>query len=454
MTPITAVRSTTGDLSTNFIENCRREVSLDDRARLAMNAVTKTSIKQVALNRDVVNKVTHTYSHQLKAGEATSQNSSGRCWMFAALNTFRTIAMESMNLDAKFELSQNYPLFWDKLEKANYFLESILQTLDEPTDGRLIAYLLRDPIQDGGQWDMFVNILKKYGAVPKTAMPETESSSATGAMTSLITTKLREFACTLRESGWPMERMREEKERMMREVYRMLVIHLGEPPTEFDWQWRDKDEKFSRDGVITPLQFVEKHIPIDKIDDLVCLIHCPMSDKEFNKMYTVEYLGNVIGGHIIRYLNVDLPVIKKAALDQLMDDRAVWFGCDVGKGLDRDLGILDLGVLDYGLVYGTTFDMDKRQRLEYGHSAMNHAMVFTGVDVEDERPRKWRVENSWGEKAGEKGFLVMTDSWFDEYMYEVVVDKKHLPAGLLPILETEPIKLPPWDPMGALARSD
>jgi bleomycin hydrolase len=302
---------------------------------------------------------------------------------------------------------------------------------------------------------MFMNLIKKYGAMPKTVMPESDSSSSSWPMTGMITAKLREYAARLREDyrkGAKLSELRARKEDMMAEVYRMLVIHMGEPPKEFLWQWRDKDEKFSRDGVITPQQFLEKHVPID-LDSKICLIHCPMPDKKWNTMYTIEYLGNVVGGQIIRYLNVELPIVKKAAVDQLKDGKAVWFGCDVGFGLERELGVLDTGVLDYERVYNTKFGMDKGERLEYGHSAMNHAMVFTGVDLDDkDRPRKWRVENSWGDKVGDKGFLVMTDRWFDEYMYEVVVDKKYLPAELLPVLDTEPVKLPPWDPMGALAR--
>ncbi|GMV37452.1 MAG: aminopeptidase [Fimbriimonadales bacterium] len=443
-----------GSITQEALTAFREDFLKDPRNLLARNAVSKTPVGQVALNRDIVTSLDHTYSITIKVGEATSQEKSGRCWLFAGLNTLRVVAMQQMNLE-KFELSQNFPLFWDKLEKSNYFLESILLTLNEPIGSRLLNHILANPIQDGGQWDMFVNIIKKYGVVPKSVMPETESSSSTWPMTANITAKLREYAARLRDShakGASPDRLRAEKADMLNEVYRMLVIHLGEPPREFEWQWRDKDDNFHRDGIITPHEFFRRHVPFD-LDSMVCLIHCPTADKRFDTMYTIEYLGNVVGGQIIRYLNVDLPVFKEAALAQLKDGRSVWFGCDVGKGLERELGVLDTHVLDYPLVYGTDFRLDKAQRLDYCHSAMNHAMVLTGVDLDDSgRPRKWRVENSWGDKVGDKGFLVMTDRWFDEYMYEVVVDKKYLPESLLPVLDTEPVALPPWDPMGALAR--
>ena len=431
----------------------RKEFEANPANRVALNAVAKTTVRAVALNRQAVVRNNHTFSHMVKAGSATSQNKSGRCWMFAGLNLFRIAAAEQMNLE-DFEISQNYLFFWDKLERANYFLESILSTFDEPTDGRLISWLLKDPVQDGGQWDMFANLVRKYGVVPKETMPETESSSNTGIMNDRLTWKLREYSSILRnlhQLGKPHNVLAAQKSSMMAEIYRILCIHLGEPPADFLWQWRDKDKNFHRDGVITPLQFFEKHIPVN-LDSMVCLIHCPQSSKSFNTLYTVQYLGNVVGGDIVRYLNVDLDVLKSSAINMIKDSRPVWFGCDVGKHLERDLGLMDTDVYDYEGVYSTKFGMDKAERLDYGQSQMTHAMVFTGVDLNDHnKPLKWRVENSWGDKTGEKGFMVMTDPWFDEYLYEVAVDKKYLSPELLAILETKPVELAPWDPMGALA---
>ena len=440
-------------ISPEQIASFKEALHRDPQARLALNAVSKNPLHSVALNRAVVTQTDHTFSELLKSNPATAQNQSGRCWLFAGLNLFRSVAMEKLNIDA-FELSQNYLLFWDKLEKANYFLETVLATLDEPTDGRLIMFLMHDPLQDGGQWDMFVNLIGKYGVVPKSVMPETQSSGSTRAMTQMMTTLLRENGAELRRmhtSGIDAQTLRDRKTAMLGNFYRMLSVHLGEPPSSFSWQWRDKDNRFHRDGELTPQEFYRRYVDYD-LDSLACLIHCPNADKPLNKLYTIQHLGNVVEGHIVRYLNVDIAVFKQAAVDMLKSGQPVWFGCDVGKMLERELGILDVDLYDYESVYGVGFKADKAERVEYGHSLMTHAMVFTGVDLADDgTPRKWRVENSWGDKIGDKGYLVMSDRWFDEYMYEVVVDKRYIPAELLPLLESDPTVLPPWDPMGALA---
>ena len=358
-----------------------------------------------------------------------------------------------MNLE-DFEFSQNYLFFYDQLEKANFFLESILNTLDEPTDGRLIAHLVGTPIQDGGQWDMFVNLVQKYGMVPKTVMPETKSSSSTGAMHTHVVAKLREFAAGLRQShrdGAAEHLLKTRKAEMMSEIYRILCIHLDEPVREFTFQWRDKDKNFHKETGITPLQFFEKYVAAD-LNSMVCLIHCPMQSVPFQKLYTVDYLGNIVGGHGVRYINVEMDVLKQAAVKQICEEKSVWFGCDVGQCFDRELGVMDLHLYDYESLYNTQFHMSKAQRLDYGASQMTHAMVFTGVDLDEAgRPLKWRVENSWGDKGGDKGYMLMTDAWFDEFNYEVVVDRKHVPDSILQLLETEPVGLPPWHPMGSLA---
>ena len=443
-------------LSEVNLETFRDAFVSEPRFQTAMNAVTKNSVNSVSMNRNAVVRNNHTYSHTIKVGATTNQHRSGRCWLFAGLNLFRNLAAEKMNLE-EIELSQTYLMFWDKLEKSNYFLESMLQTLNEPTDGRLISWLIASPIQDGGQWDMFVNLVKKYGVVPKDAMPETESSGSSRQMNDNITTKLREFAVRLRKgavAGKTMIELSAQKNSMLNEIYRMLCIHLGVPPTEFLWQWRDKDKAFHRDGILTPKAFMSKYIEFD-LDSMVCLIHCPQKETPYNKMYTVGYLGNVVEGYAVRYLNVEMPILKQAAKEMIKDGKSVWFGCDVGKMFDRDIGLLDAELYDYNAIYGVEFTMDKVERLDYGTSLMTHAMVLTGVDLDDDdKPNKWRIENSWGDKGGDKGFMSMTDEWFDEYNYEVAVDKKHLSEELLSILNSESVVLPPWHPMGSLASSD
>lgn len=420
----------------------------------AMNAVTAAPLAKVALNRDRAARLEHTYSLQLAENKATSQKSSGRCWLFAALNTFRTKAIQSMNLTEEFELSQSFLCFFDKLEKANYFLENILVTLDEPVGSRVLDHLLADPIQDGGQWHMFVNLVNKYGVVPKWAMPESESSSNTGPMNAQITGRLREFAYELRtahEGGANEEALRNAKESQMRLVYRMLCIHLGVPPESFEWQWRDKDKKFTRSGRMTPVQFFKEYVGAS-LDDYVCLINDPRPGHDFNRLYTIKFLGNVVGGEPIAYVNVDLTTMKAAAIAQIRDGSPVWFGCDVGKYLNRELGTMDLEMFSYFLLYGEDLEMDKARRLMYRQSMMTHAMVFTGVDLDASgEPVKWRVENSWSDEVGDKGFFQMSDAWYDEYNLEVVVDKKHLSPEVLSVLGQEPVVLDPWDPMGSLA---
>jgi bleomycin hydrolase len=452
---VRALQSEMGEVSRDQIALFQSAFESDPRFRQAMNAVCTTPVSKVALNRRRLPNVPTTFSVHLPENKITAQNSSGRCWMFAALNTLRVVAIKNMNLDDGFELSQNHTLFWDKFEKANYFLESVLSTLDEPTDGRLIAHLFGAPVQDGGQWHMFINLVKKYGLVPKTVMPETESSGSTSQMNWQLTIRLREFGCRLRDghkAGKSHEELRGLKPEMMGMIYRMLCIHLGEPPTEFEWQWRDKDKNFHRDGTITPSEFYRKHVDVD-LSDMVCLIHCPQDTKKFDEVYTIKFLGNVVGGDPIKYLNVDLGVMKMAAIKQLQNGEPVWFGCDVGKYLDREAGWMDDQRFNFELVYGSSPSLNKAQRLDYGESLMTHAMVFTGVDLDDEgQPRAWRVENSWGEKHGDKGFFGMTDTWFDEFNYEVVVHKKYLPEACQKLLTREPVGLEPWDPMGSLAR--
>ena len=383
----------------------------------------------------------------------TNQAKSGRCWMFAGLNVCRSETRKLLKVK-DFEFSQNYLMFWDKLERANFVLEAIIETADRPSDDRTVAFLLGHPVDDGGQWNMFVNVVKKHGLVPQAFMPETESSSNTARMNSILIAKLREGAMQLRDlraSGAPMEAARAAKQDVLKVIYRILSVHLGTPPTSFDWQWNDKDKKFNRDGQLTPQQFAENYVTLP-IDEYVCMVNDPRETSPFGKTFTVQHLGNVVGGQIVKYLNVELDVMKDIAMRTITDGEPVWFGCDVGKMMRRDLGIWDAELFDYENLYDTHFDLTKSDRLLYHQTVMTHAMLFTGVDVVDGKPRRWRVENSWGDENGKKGFFVMNDSWFGEYMFEIAARKSYLSPELQEALELEPIVLPPWDPMGSLAR--
>ena len=423
--------------------------------QLARNALIQNDINKVAVHWENFSKINHVFSNTIsKQLPVTNQKSSGRCWGFAGLNLLRLEIAKNYNL-SNFEFSQNYFMFWDKLEKANYFLENILKTLDQNYDSRLMMHLLQAPVQDGGQWDMFVNLIEKYGLVPKSVMPETNHSSKSSMMNYFLTHKLRECAFILRKSKKPrttIKQLKSKKEEMMSVIYSLLCMFLGNPPTKFDWSIKDKNNKFTRFNNLDPLDFYHKFTKV-KLKNKVCLIHAPMSNKKMNELYTIDFLGNVVGGNIIKYANVEINELKKAAIKSIKNDEAVWFGCDVGKMFNRELGIMDMDLYDYEKLFDTKFKMNKASRLEYGDSAMTHAMLFTGVDLKGNTPTKWRVENSWGDKNGDKGYYLMSDSWFDEYNYEVVVDKKYLSNKSLEIFNRKPHNLEPWDPMGALAVS-
>ena len=441
-------------ISKKNITNFTKEFNSCSSNKISRNALTRTQINNIAMDWDAFRLTNHIYSDVISTEmtKVTNQKSSGRCWGFAGLNLMRISLAEKYNLK-DFEFSQNYFMFLDKLEKSNYFLENIIKTLDESYDSRLMMHLLHSPVQDGGQWDMFVNLIEKYGVVPQSAMPESFQSSQSGMMNRFLTRKLREFASTLRKmnkKGINIKALRTEKKKMMSEIYTMLCICLGNPPEKFDWQTRDKKNKFVRLTDLNPIDFYNKHSGV-KLKDKICLIHAPMSNKKMNELYTVSFLGNVVGGQIIKYANVEIDEIKKAAIKSIKNNESVWFGCDVGKMFHRDLGLMDMDLYDYEALLGTKFGMNKATRLEYGDSMMTHAMLFTGVDIANGKSTKWRVENSWGPKGGNKGYYLMTDKWFDEYNYEIVVDKKYLPKQILDLFNRKPVELAPWDPMGALA---
>ena len=443
-----------GPISKTNISKFDKEFKSCGSCRVSRNALVRSDINNIAMDWDGFRTIDHTYSDVISTEmkKVTNQKASGRCWGFAGLNLLRISIAERYNLQ-NFEFSQNYFMFCDKLEKSNYFLENILKTFDEAYDSRLMMHLLDNPVQDGGQWDMFVNLIEKYGVIPQTAMPESFQSSQSRMMNAFLTRKLREFAWALREmnsDGASVAELRKVKETMLSTIYSMLCVCLGNPPETFDWQARDKDKKFIRFQNMTPKSFYDSHIGIE-LSDMVCLIHAPMSNKKMNELYTVSYLGNVVGGQEIRYANVEIDDLKRAAIKSIKDNEPVWFGCDVGKMFHRDLGIMDTNLYDYESVFGTDFLMDKGTRLEYGDSLMTHAMVFTGVDMVNKQPTKWRVENSWGSKGGDKGYYLMSDDWFNEYNYEVVVKREYLPKRILEIFDREPVALDPWDPMGSLA---
>jgi bleomycin hydrolase len=441
-----------GALASATVAEWQSSFSATPAFHLAQNAVTRNNVDDIALNHQVVFTADHTFSTLLDDWSVTDQKQTGRCWMFAGLNLFRFSARKKLAVK-EFEFSQSFPMFWDKVERSNYFFEAIIESADRDLSDRSVGFLLDGPVSDGGQWNMFINLVQKHGLVPKTVMPETNSSSGSRRMNSLLRIKLREGAHELRDlhaRGASLAELRACKERYLAVVHRILNIHLGTPPDSFAWQWRDKDGGFHRLDAMTPQQFAAEFVDLP-LDDYVCLVHDPRN--AYGRTYTVEYLGNVVGGRRVVYLNVEIDLVKSIARQTLENGEPVWFGCDVGKQMRRDLGLMDAGLYDLASVYGVGFDaLDKAARLEYGETQMTHAMLFTGVDVVDGKPRRWRVENSWGGESGQKGFYTMNDSWFDEYVFEISARRSYLPAELVAALDEPPIVLPAWDPMGALAR--
>lgn len=431
---------------------------VEERANvIAKNAVTAQGIREVARVPEAVAANTGTFDVEVRQGKRCDQKRSGRCWMFASLNTMRTRIIDRYNLKT-FELSQAYPLFFDKVEKSNWFLENVLDTLDEPLSGRLMAHLLADPISDGGQWDMFRALVRKYGVVPKEAMPETACSSNTRDMDAYLTRYLRGAAKRLRESheaGVGTDDLRAMKKEMMGEVTSLLITCLGEPPVQFDVRLRDKDDELVLSGTYTPQEFFDKVVSMP-VDDYVSVISAPTVDKPFGHTYTVDRLGNVVEAGGVRYLNLPVERLKELAVAQLQDDLPVWFGCDVAQSFIRDEGIMDTASLDVDGLFGFPVEgcLDRAERLDYGESLMTHAMVLEGVNLDAAgNPTLWKVENSWGDKRAKDGFDSITDAWFDQYVYQVVVDKRFLSDSERKTYETEePTVLAPWDPMGSLAR--
>ena len=444
-----------GELGPDLLEALAKERGADPQHQLWQNALTAHLVDTVALDRRRALAVDRSMSHRLDAWSVTNQKRSGRCWLFAGLNLVRPGAARQMGLK-DFEFSQNHLLFWDKLEKANHWLEAVITLADRDVDDRTVAHLMASPTEDGGQWNMFVALVRKHGLVPQSVMPETASSGATHQLNTRLAAVLRQAARDLRAAaaaGEDLDQLRRRKTETVDVVHRMLSLHLGTPPERFTWQWTDKDDVFHREPETTPQEFAARWVDLP-LDDYVCVVHDPRPSSPVGRTFTVEHLGNVVGAPPVVYLNVDVAQIKTWAQEAIVGGEPVWFGCDVDQMHHGDSGSWDAELFDYDGVYGTRTDLDKADRLLHGATAMTHAMLLTGVDVVDGRARRWRVENSWGDEKGDKGFWTMTDGWFDEYVFETAVRRDALPPDLRAALDSEPIVLPAWDPMGALARGD
>ena len=418
------------------------------------NAISHNGLLASLEKRSAAAGNTPVFSLDLTKDKVSDQKASGRCWMFAALNTFRHKMIANFQLE-DFELSQAHTFFWDKYEKSNWFLEQVLATADQELTSRKVKFLLDTPQQDGGQWDMVVSLFEKYGVVPKSVYPESISSSNSRELNQILNKLLRQDAQILRElraEGAESAELQTKKEELLQEVFNFLAMNLGLPPRQFDFSYRDKDNHFHSESGLTPQTFYQKYVDL-KLDDYVSIINAPTADKPYGRSYTVEMLGNVVGSKPVRYLNVEMDRLKELAIAQMQAGETVWFGSDVGQSSNRKAGVMAEGMHDFTASMDIRLTQDKAGRLDYSESLMTHAMVLTGVDLDENgKAKKWKVENSWGEKVGNKGYFVASDAWMDEYTYQIVVRKEFLTAAELAAYEAEPLVLAPWDPMGALAK--
>ena len=437
-----------GGISTKQLEKFKQFHKQTNSNKAITNALSNNDIKKLALNRSNVGKTDHNFKYKVDVKGITNQKSSGRCWMFTGLNVLRPKVMKQYNLD-KFEFSTNYLYFYDLLEKSNLYLEQIIKSAKEPMDDKLVDWLFSSPVGDGGVWNSLTNLVEKYGLVPKEAMPETYASENTSMMVRLIRRKLREDGIELRNlinSKGSSEKIKQRKTEMLAEVYHILAINLSEPPSEFNWRYKDKDGKLSDTKTYTPLSFLHESLPGLDFTNYVMLMNDP--SRPYYKLYEIDLDRNVIEGRNWHYINLPADDIKEFALASIKENEAMYLSCDVGKQLNKDEGILSIDNYDYESLYNVKFGMNKSQRIISHESGSTHGMALVGVDVDNnETPVKWLVENSWGSKAGHNGYITITDEWFNEYMFRVVVLKKYVSPKILKILKQEPTILPPWDPM-------
>ncbi|MBE9468816.1 MAG: C1 family peptidase [Bacteroidetes bacterium] len=436
-----------GAITPNVIKQIKEAYKKDSHSKSLTNAISNNKLNSLALNRENIGQVDHFFKYKVKVKGITDQKSSGRCWMFSGLNVLRPKIIEKYNL-SNFEFSESHLFFWDQLEKANLFLEIIIKTGKKPIDDRTVQWAFKNPVNDGGVWNSLANLLIKYGAVPKSAMSETQSSNNTRYLGKILNTKLREDGLELRKMSankTKVDKIEKRKLEMLSDIYKILAYNIGEPPTEFSWRYKNTKDSISEEKTYTPKSFLKEVLDVN-LEDYVLLMDDP--SRPYNKLYEIQYDRNVQEGKNWVYINIPSSEIKKFALGSIKNNEAMYFSCDVGKQLNRDAGLLSMNNYDYASLYNIDFGMNKKERILSRQSGSSHGMALVGVDVDqNENPTKWLIENSWGANAAYNGYLTATDKWFDEYMFRVVVDKKFVDAKTLKILKQKPTQLPPWDPM-------
>ena len=439
-----------GGISDSMMQQIKQSYANTPTDKAIRNAIGNNDIRKLALNQDNLKGMDTHFSIKVSSKGITDQKSSGRCWLFTGLNVMRAKAIAKHNLGS-FEFSQTYPFFFDQLEKANLFLQGIIDTSSKPMDDKMVEWLFRHPLSDGGTFTGVADIVSKYGLVPKDVMPETNSSENTSRMAGLIALKLREQGLQLRDlaaQGAKPAVLEKTKTEMLSTIYRMLVLNLGVPPTEFTWtEYNAKGEPVSTE-TYTPLSFLKKYGDEKLIDSYVMLMNDP--SREYYKCYEIDYDRHRYDGKNWTYVNLPIEDIKEMAIASLKDSTMMYFSCDVGKFLNSDRGLLDVKNYDYESLMGTSFNMNKKQRIQTFASGSSHAMTLMAVDLDENgKPTKWMVENSWGPATGYQGYLIMTDDWFNEYMFRLVVETKYTSKKVLDVLRQKPIRLPAWDPMFA-----
>lgn len=433
------------ELGKQDLEQLHQDFKNAPKSDVLSRIITQNGINQAAQDPDAQVRLDPVFSVDLQTGTVTNQKQSGRCWLFSLVNTLRHGFAKKYKVK-DFNLSQKYLFFWDRIERANIYYSRMIATADRPADDREVTYYLSMPGSDGGQWAMAAALVQKYGVVPVSDYPETSNVENTGALDTVMNRKLRLDGMQLREmvrAGKADGDIQAARNKMLREVYRMVAYSFGEPPTMVDFAYRDDDKKYHRIKGLTPQQFYKQYFDVD-LDDYVVIANSP--DKDFDRLYSLPSQNNVIGGKQIQFLNLPMATLKKAAVAQLKDGETVWFGNDVLEQMDRKKGYLDSHLYRYSELFDVNLEMDKAKRLEYHQAEVSHAMTLAGVDLDDQgQPTKWKVENSWGDKYGNKGYFTMADSWMNDYVYEVVVHKQYLTAEQQKLLKTAPVELPAWD---------
>lgn len=433
-----------GGITQDMLNQIKSSYKLTPADKAIYNAMAETSIAVLAKNHENLANFDTNFTNKVVSHGITDQQQSGRCWLFTGLNVLRAQMMAKYGLD-EMEFSQNYCFFYDQLEKANLFLQGIIDTREKPMDDKMVEWLFRNPISDGGQFTGISDVIGKYGVVPSSVMPETYSSENTSQIARLVGLKLREFGLQLRDEaakGVKVSALEAKKTEMLSTVYRMLALAFGEPVERFTWTMNGETKEY------TPQSFYQEYLGNDLTNNYVMLMNDP--SREYYKCYEIDFDRHVYDGKNWTYVNLPVEDIKAMAIESIKDSTMMYFSCDVAKFLDSKRGTLDLKNFDYESLMGTTFGMNKKQRVQTFASGSSHAMTLMAVDLDkDGKPKKWMVENSWGAEAGYKGHLIMTDEWFDEYMFRLVVEKKYVPEKVLNILKQKPIRLPAWDPMFA-----